>query len=170
MATLIVLCGLPGSGKSTVGRLIAERVNVTILQSDMIRRELFPIRTYSPDESITVYETMMARAKSNLEAGETVIVDATFVAVAYRAVPLALADEVGVASQIVHVVSSPELTKKRLAARTNDPSEADYEIYLHLREQFEEIKTAHTLIENVGDLAELERQVERFLPKIQAFR
>lgn len=159
MPKLIILCGLPGSGKSTVGRLIAKRLDAIILQSDLIRRELFPQRTYSSDESKAVYKNMLAQAKTHLTANATVILDATFLQNAHRAVPIALAEELKVAYQIVHVVSTPELTKERLDVRLGDPSEASYEIYLHLREQFEEIKIAHILIENVGDFSELERQV-----------
>lgn len=161
MPKLIILCGLPGSGKSTVGRLIAERLDAIILQSDLIRRELFPQRIYSSDESKAVYEVMLARSKAHLTSNTTVILDATFLQNAHRAAPIALADELDLACEIVHVVSTPELTKKRLDSRVGDPSEAGYEIYLHLREQFEEIKIAHTLIKNVGDFADLEKEVNK---------
>ena len=167
---LIVLCGLPGSGKSTVGRLLAEALlakqpslhssDIVILRTDEIRRELFAVRTYSAEESIAVYDTMMARAKEMLMAGGYVILDATFIAAAHRATPLALARALDVFSHIVHVESSPELTHERLATRANDPSEADYAIYLRLREQFEAIEEPHTHIENKNGLSELRAAVE----------
>lgn len=158
---LVILCGLPGSGKSTVGALIAARIGAVILRTDEIRRELFPTRTYSSEESIAVYEAMMARAKTHLQAGTNVILDATYIAAAHRSVPLALARDLDVDSQIVHVTSTPELTKERLAARSDDPSEADYGIYLRLRDQFEEITEAHIRVENMGDLEALEEAVSR---------
>lgn len=162
--TLIMLCGLPGSGKSTVAKMIGERLSARgissiILRTDEIRRELFPARTYSAEESTAVYATMMDRAKINLQAGCTVLLDATFVAAAHRAVPLKLAEEAGVDSQTVHVVSPPDLTRTRLATRSGDLSEADYSIYLRLREQFEEIVETHIRIDNVGDLGALQAAI-----------
>jgi hypothetical protein len=38
---LVVVRGLPGTGKSTVARVLARRLNATLLRTDAIRRKLF---------------------------------------------------------------------------------------------------------------------------------
>jgi predicted kinase len=155
LPTLYIVCGLPGTGKSTVAKLMADRVNATILRTDEIRRRLYPVRTYSPDESQHVYAEMFSHAAARLKEGGNVLLDATFVAATHRATPIALAADLGVSYQLVHVTSSEALIRERLAARTNDPSEADFAIYLRLKRQFEPITEAHMLIDNRGTLADL---------------
>lgn len=38
---LIVMCGLPATGKSTVAEALAKEVKATVLRTDLIRREIF---------------------------------------------------------------------------------------------------------------------------------
>lgn len=152
---LYVVCGLPGSGKSTVANLIGNWSRAAVLRSDEIRRACFPVRSYSTAESRIVYAEMLKRGKERLQRGEAVVLDGTFLAVRHRAEPLKLAGELGVPHRLILVTSSPSLIQQRLAARTDDPSEADYEIYLRLREQFEPFVEDHIRIENTGDLAAL---------------
>ncbi len=40
--TIIVLAGLPGTGKSTVARAIAPRLNAIVIDKDVVRAALFP--------------------------------------------------------------------------------------------------------------------------------
>ncbi len=78
----IWLTGLPGAGKSTLARflkqkLIEEGFQVEVLESDSLRRELFPKSTYSPEERELFYRFMVALGKRLFEAGLVVIFDAT---------------------------------------------------------------------------------------------
>ena len=75
--TLIILCGIPGSGKSTYAKdYITEQENTIHLSSDRIRLELWG------DESIQgnpaeVFTLMQKRAVDALNNGQNVIYDAT---------------------------------------------------------------------------------------------
>ena len=82
MAKLIILCGLPGSGKSqyalnykAVDDAICKDFTV-IHSSDAIREELFGDAN-SQEDNGRVFELMRKRAKEDLRAGKTVIYDAT---------------------------------------------------------------------------------------------
>lgn len=44
-ANLFIMWGLPGSGKTTVAKKIASRVNGGLFTADVIRREMFDVRT-----------------------------------------------------------------------------------------------------------------------------
>ncbi len=82
MAKLIILCGLPGSGKSYYAEQLwstcsfLEDVETVIHSSDAIRKELFG-DAGSQENNTLVFETMHKRAKEDLRVGKTVIYDAT---------------------------------------------------------------------------------------------
>jgi len=74
----ILLCGLPGSGKTWLGGLLHLHLDGLHLQTDRIRRELFPVRHYTREESGAVYRELRRRAEEALRAGRSVILDGTF--------------------------------------------------------------------------------------------
>lgn len=82
MAKLIVLCGLPGSGKSYYAEELwaieatFTAPSVVIHSSDAIREELFG-DPGSQEDNALVFETMHKRVREDLRAGKTVIYDAT---------------------------------------------------------------------------------------------
>ena len=82
MAKLIILCGIPGSGKShyaeefkTIDDTFYEG-NTVIHSSDTIREELFGDPSFQGDNA-KVFELMHKRVREDLKAGKTVIYDAT---------------------------------------------------------------------------------------------
>ena len=82
MAKLIILCGLPGSGKSSYAKAFKDyddaiyEGNTVIHSSDAIRGELFGDPNFQGDNA-KVFELMHKRVKADLQAGKTVIYDAT---------------------------------------------------------------------------------------------
>ena len=82
MAKLIILCGLPGSGKSSYAEEFKTiddtfyKGNTVIHSSDAIREELFGDPSFQGDNA-KVFELMHKRVKADLQAGKTVIYDAT---------------------------------------------------------------------------------------------
>ena len=75
MNKLIILCGLPGSGKSTYAKKYLEN-DATILSSDKLRKELFNDETNQENNDL-VFNTLYARAKDLLASGKNVVIDAT---------------------------------------------------------------------------------------------
>lgn len=85
MAKLIILCGLPGSGKSTYAEELVRYhwifdpdhdVEMVIHSSDAIRKELFG-DAGSQEDNGKVFDLMHKRVRDDLRAGKTVIYDAT---------------------------------------------------------------------------------------------
>lgn len=68
---LVVIGGLPGVGKTTIGRALAARVKATYLRIDVIEQAL---RAAGPVGAMG-YVVAMALAESNLAIGQTVIAD-----------------------------------------------------------------------------------------------
>lgn len=76
MAKLIMLCGLPGSGKSTWVENNKEKLNAVVHSSDAIREELLnDINDQSQND--LVFNTLHKRVKEDLLNGKNVIYDAT---------------------------------------------------------------------------------------------
>lgn len=76
MGKLIVLCGLPASGKSTLSKALSKQHDAIILSSDDIREELLK-DVNDQSNNTKVFEVMNERAKVLLNNGENVIYDAT---------------------------------------------------------------------------------------------
>lgn len=85
MAKLIILCGLPGAGKSSYAECVRDNsyifsdnqnVETVIHSSDAIRGELFGDSGFQGDNA-KVFETLHRRVKEDLRAGKTVVYDAT---------------------------------------------------------------------------------------------
>lgn len=83
MARLIILCGLPGSGKSSYAEELLKINNtfgsdeeLVVHSSDAIRAELFG-DAGSQEDNGRVFELMQRRTRDDLKAGKTVVYDAT---------------------------------------------------------------------------------------------
>jgi len=76
------ITGLPGSGKSTIAlallkRLKKEDARAPIVSSDMLRKVITPVPTYSEKERDRVYAAIVFVAKLLTQNGVNVIIDAT---------------------------------------------------------------------------------------------
>jgi uncharacterized protein len=148
---LVVVCGLSGSGKSTVARRLADRLGFQWLRSDEIRKRLAGV---APDERISdgyatgaysgeftqkTYAALLSEAAARLHDGAGVIIDATFAAPAYRAEALALSARAHVPVLFVECAASHDEIVRRLthrARRADEISDAGVATYLSQRSEF----------------------------------
>lgn len=82
MAWVAWLTGLPGSGKSSVGREVARRLQerhmrVRVLELDEIRRVVTPVPRYTAEEREVLYRALAYMARLLYNEGVNVIIDAT---------------------------------------------------------------------------------------------
>lgn len=81
---LVIFCGIPGSGKTTIARLMLGSLEKSILVETDGVRKMLTHPGFSSEESKLVYDACFAVAKEALRAGYLVVLDGTFLKEEYR--------------------------------------------------------------------------------------
>jgi len=135
--TLVLVGGLPGTGKSALAETLAGRLGFTVLSSDRIRKELAGVPAerhcaapwragiYAPAWTERTYRELLWRAGRLLARGESVIADASWQSPAHRAAAAAQAHTAQADLVALQCAAPAELAQRRLAARTGGISDAD---------------------------------------------
>lgn len=154
-AGVYLVCGLQGTGKSTVARMIAEATGAAHFRTDVIRRQMFEEPTYSEVEMQAVYDEMMRRVAGVTGEGKSVVLDATFKLRANRDWVREMVRESGLEVMVVLVdIADDEVVQKRLDAREGDASDAGFEHYLATKAKFEN-GDIDVVIDNSGTIEDL---------------
>ena len=72
---LIILGGLPGTGKSTIAQLVVRQIRATVLRIDVIEQAMRDALDLSDDVRDSGYRVAYALAEANLGLGLTVVAD-----------------------------------------------------------------------------------------------
>lgn len=137
---LLLLAGLPGSGKSTVARGLVEQGGFTIIRTDAIRKSYTPLpgeSRYSPEMTKRTYAECRRLTDTALFAGQRVVVDANFPTHQGRREFVEVAKSYHVPVVLVHLCVDPEIAKLRLSSRQNDLSDADATVFVELYARWE---------------------------------
>lgn len=143
---LVMVGGLPGTGKSTVARALRDRGWVDrVLRTDVVRKELAGLAPdesaadrygegiYSPEWTRKVYDECRERAAASLRDGRSIAIDASFHDDAERADCVAAARELGVQPVFLECRLSPGEAARRIGGRYGDASDADAGIYQRMQ-------------------------------------
>lgn len=138
---LTLVGGLPGSGKSTLSGAMADRLGVTLLSSDRIRKELAGISAeqsaaaadygeglYTPEWTARTYAALLDRAAALLSSGESVVLDATWSDAAQREAALQAAERTSADLVALHCHVPGDISEARLSTRAPGPSDAGPDI------------------------------------------
>lgn len=157
---LIIVCGLPGSGKTTLARALARKYSAVHLSSDIVRKKIVAAPTYSAEEKRRVYDEFAAHAERLLAKGKDVVADATFYRREQRMRMVRLATAAGTRSYIVLCVLPDRETEERLAGKgPRGKSDADYGVYTRMKRQFEPVSGSHVHVDTTLPLKEQVRLV-----------
>lgn len=180
--SLVVVCGLSGTGKSTVAGLTASRTGFVRLSSDALRKELAGVEPsahrfedygkgiYSDEFTERTYNGLIERALSYLKEGRSVVLDATFSRRRFIDAAKEASAQSGAEFNIVECVAGDETVKRHLLKRKAGEekgalavSDADWRVYLRQKAVFEPVEEPRLVIPSE---LPLERRMEEVFEKI----
>jgi predicted kinase len=150
---LVLVAGLPGTGKSVLARGLSQHAGFHVIRSDTVRKEIAGLPTeervpaeirgklYGPEWDDRTYAECLARAEALLFEGKRVLIDATFRKEQRRRAFLETALRWGVLGLLLHCEARPETVRQRLEARRGDASDADWAVHQVIAGQWEEPST-----------------------------
>lgn len=161
---LILMVGAPGSGKSTLARRLAAELGAELVNTDRVRKQLFPEPRYTGGESAAVYGWCHTLVRTLLEAGRRVVFDATNLQEHGRRRFYETAERAGARLVAVWAACPPRVIQERLLRRASDPdeddlSDADWLVYLQLRLHAEPLRRPHLVVNTTTDHEPLVRRI-----------
>ena len=166
----VVVSGLPGTGKSHFCSRLAERLPLVILESDALRKTLFPSPSYSPVESSRLFRACHLLIEGLLKKGIPLILDATNLSERYRERLYNIADRLDVRLILVRVEAPAKEVRERLKARQEgrnpgNKSDADWEVYQRMKLAVQRIGRNHYAVDTSRDITpvldKIVREVKR---------
>jgi len=154
---LIVVSGLPGTGKSFLCRKLAEKSPFLILPSDALRKVLFPTPQYNEQENKRLFSACHVLIEELLNKGIPVIFDATNLLEHHREYLYRAAERAGAKLILVWVEAPPEVVRQRLLARERTlapqcDSQAGWEVYNKMKPRREKISRNHLVVDTSQDI------------------
>ena len=174
---LVVIGGLPGTGKTTLAAALGDELGWPVVRSDETRKELAGLDTrehvpaaygealYTATMTEATYDTLFTRARQLLARGESVILDASFSKERWRAAASALAGECAADLTELRCLLPANVAAARLvnrAAAGDDASDATPLVAAAMALEFDEWPNAVT----VGTLPPVEDVIPAVLDRI----
>ena len=151
---VVIVMGLPGSGKSYFASRLATAIEADYINSDRVRKTMIAKRTYSLQEKRSVYNEMLAQMKLAVKQKKNIVLDATFYKHSIRKKFIHEARNAGDII-LIEVRAGESLIRERLKQARED-SEADYKVYKIIQAQWEALREKRLILQstnnNVNDM------------------
>jgi len=153
----VVVSGLPGTGKSVFCRRLAEKMPSCILESDALRKVLFPSPDYNAAENTCLFSACHSLIEQLLGENVPVIFDATNLLEYHREYLYRISDKTGAKLILVRVEAPADVVYLRLQARgqsmeKEDKSDADWDVYKKMKSAVDRIERNHFVVDTSCDI------------------
>jgi len=167
---LIVLTGLPGTGKTHFAGELQKRLFLRVLESDRLRKLLVPHPEYTAGESARLFAACHLLIEEYLVQGRQVLFDATNLTEQFRQPLYLIARRTSAPLVLLRFTAPQEIVRQRLAERaagmhSDGHSDAGWLIYSRMYPHEEAISRQHLTVDSSKDIsAALDEVVQRFGP------
>lgn len=152
---IILVRGLPGSGKTTLANKLGDELGCPVISSDKVRKRVIKNPEYTSEESEFVYNLMMDMA-NNIKVVDSCILDATFIDESGDSTSEVM-NKIGKAI-IIECNCPEEIILDRLRNRKDDYSDADESIYFEMKKRYKSTLNQHMTIDTSDDI---DRNIKR---------
>ncbi len=155
--SLMMMVGLPGTGKSSIVENLSKIVPCTVISTDNVRLQMRNQPTYTAAEMMLVYEVCYSIIEVRLKRGQRVIFDASNYLAARREHLAKIGRRCGAPVAICSVQASQDTIRDRLRERIygkrreTDLSDADWSVYKWMVEAQEPVVGEHIILDTTSN-------------------
>lgn len=163
---MVVVSGLPGTGKTHFSQSLVDNVPLLVLESDALRKVLFPLPSHTGPESARLFKACYSLIDALLTEGVSLLLDATNLVEHHRERLYRIADRPGVKLVLISVQAPSAVVHQRLNDRSQGAgpqghSTADWQVYLSMRSSAEPIARDDLVVDTSGDISQFVDEVAR---------
>lgn len=144
---IVIIIGLPGTGKTTFSKALAQEIGAIHLNTDILRDELDLRGQYDRNTKLLIYELLQAKVAQAINAKKDIIVDGTFYKKILRDDYFELAHKNQVPIYWIELKATEDCIRSRVAKK-RIYSEADFQVYLKVKAKFEPMEEDHLQVWN----------------------
>jgi predicted kinase len=141
----VLVCGLPGSGKSFFAERLASVINGLHISSDTTRQQLQQADKYGDQAKIQVYQEMLKLMEKAIWNKQNTVLDATFYKAMIRNLFKERAGQLNSPLYFIEMRADESTIRDRVSEKRKE-SEADFKVYLKIKSDFEPLKEEHLVL------------------------
>lgn len=174
---VILLAGLPGTGKSTLARNLAYKYNIEHISTDSVRKRIFRYVKhedfgkgfYSSTQRQVVYDTINYTLYTLLKYGIGSVLDGTYYLERLRSKVQRICYRWDARFFLVIVKCPDSISKRRFEEREKRNrrtlSDANYSVYEKFKQIFEPTNLHHINVTVTNDYQEIVRKIDNVIKK-----
>ncbi|MFO7935370.1 MAG: ATP-binding protein [Bacteroidales bacterium] len=144
---IVMVYGLPGTGKSYFSRRLAPELDAVYLNTDIVRKEMGIQGQYDEKSKQRVYDRLLQQMTDHVSKKKNVILDGTFHKKSARDPFIRRSKEMEVDLFLIEIKAGDRTVRRRMQTE-REYSEADYKVYQQIKYSFEPVERNHLSLQS----------------------